>query len=60
MAMLRQIDKLMELHDYLIDAGNKVNSCFSVQILAIFTVQFLHEVFTVFYMYYESMVLNLP
>lgn len=51
-----KIELLMELHDFLTDVGKKLNDCFSIQILSCLTAQFLTEVFTIFYMYYESMV----
>ncbi|XP_044265411.1 putative gustatory receptor 28b [Tribolium madens] len=53
-----KIELLMELHDFLTDVGNKLNDSFSVQILSCLTSQFLTEVFTIFYLYYESLILK--
>ncbi|RZC37521.1 7tm 7 domain containing protein [Asbolus verrucosus] len=55
---LKRTELLMEIHDYLIDVGNKLNDSFTIQILSCFTAQFLTEVFTVFYVYYESLSKN--
>ncbi|XP_063919191.1 putative gustatory receptor 28b [Zophobas morio] len=55
---LKRIELLMELHDCLTDVGNKVNDTFTIQILSCFTAQFLTEVFTIFYVYYEILVLK--
>ncbi|CAH1364671.1 unnamed protein product [Tenebrio molitor] len=55
---LRRIELLMELHDYLTDVGNKLSDSFTLQILSCLTAQFLTTVFTVFYLYYESMILK--
>ncbi|EFA07632.1 putative gustatory receptor 28b [Tribolium castaneum] len=53
-----KIELLMELHDFLTDVGNKLNDSFSIQILSCLTSQFLTEVFTIFYLYYESLILK--